>query len=67
MVFSFLLGANVLVEKVFAARHRLLRGRGADRVDAGAGFMLTIAIMYVRSICDQHSLRRHRPARELEG
>ena len=32
MVFSFLLGANVLVEKCSPGRHRLVCGRGADRI-----------------------------------
>ena len=54
MVFSFLLGANVLVEKVFA-----WPGIGSYAVEAliasdfapVQGFVLTMAIMYVRSIC----------------
>ena len=54
MVFSFLLGANVLVEKVFA-----WPGIGSYAVEAliasdyapVQGFVLTMAILYVRSTC----------------
>ena len=68
MVFSFLLGANVLVEKVFA-----WPGIGSYAVEAliasdfapVQGFVLTMAIMYVLlNLADRHPLRRHRSARE---
>ena len=68
MVFSFLLGANVLVEKVFA-----WPGIGSYAVEAllqsdfapVQGFVLTMAVLYVGAeSADRHSLRRDRPARE---
>ena len=68
MVFSFLLGANVLVEKVFA-----WPGIGSYAVEAliasdfapVQGFVLTMAILYVvLNLIDRHSLRRDRSARE---
>ena len=68
MVFSFLLGANVLVEKVFA-----WPGIGSYAVEALVasdfaplqGFVLTMAIMYVAAQSpDRHPLRRDRSARE---
>ena len=71
MVFSFLLGANVLVEKVFA-----WPGIGSYAVEAliasdfapVQGFVLTMAIMYVLlNLADRHALRRHRSAREARG
>ena len=71
MVFSFLLGANVLVEKVFA-----WPGIGSFAVEAliasdfapVQGFVLTMAVMYVAlNLADRHSLRRDRSAREARG
>ena len=71
MVFSFLLGANVLVEKVFA-----WPGIGSYAVEAliasdfapVQGFVLTMAIMYVAlNLHDRHSLRRDRSAREARS
>ena len=68
MVFSFLLGANVLVEKVFA-----WPGIGSYAVEAllqsdfapVQGFVLAMAILYVAlNLHHRHSLRRHRSARE---
>ena len=68
MVFSFLLGANVLVEKVFA-----WPGIGSYAVEAliasdfapVQGFVLTMAVMYVAPQPDhRYSLRRDRSARE---
>ena len=68
MVFSFLLGANVLVEKVFA-----WPGIGSYAVEAliasdfapVQGFVLTMAVMYVAAQpADRHPLRPDRPARE---
>ena len=68
MVFSFLLGANVLVEKVFA-----WPGIGSYAVEAliasdfapVQGFVLTMALLYVLlNLADRHSLRRDRSARE---
>ena len=68
MVFSFLLGANVLVEKVFA-----WPGIGSYAIEAliasdfapVQGFVLVMAIMYVAlNPLDRHALRRDRPARE---
>ena len=71
MVFSFLLGANVLVEKVFA-----WPGIGSYAIEAliasdyapVQGFVLTMAILYVAAQPrHRHALRRDRPARRLEG
>ena len=71
MVFSFLLGANVLVEKVFA-----WPGIGSFAVEAliasdfapVQGFVLTMAVLYVAlNLDDRHSLRRRRSAREAGG
>ena len=71
MVFSFLLGANVLVEKVFA-----WPGIGSFAVEAliasdfapVQGFVLTMAVMYVAlNLHDRHPLRRDRSAREDRG
>ena len=68
MVFSFLLGANVLVEKVFA-----WPGIGSYAVEAllqsdfapVQGFVLTMAVLYVAlNLDDRHALRRDRSARE---
>jgi len=58
MVFSFLLGANVLVEKVFA-----WPGIGSYAVEAllqsdfapVQGFVLTMAVLYVGSISDRRT------------
>ena len=71
MVFSFLLGANVLVEKVFA-----WPGIGSFAVEALIasdfaplqGFVLTMAVMYVAlNLADRHPLRGDRSAREDRG
>ena len=71
MVFSFLLGANVLVEKVFA-----WPGIGSYAVEAllqsdfapVQGFVLTMAVLYVAlNLIDRHALRRDRSAREARG
>ena len=71
MVFSFLLGANVLVEKVFA-----WPGIGSYAVEAliasdfapVQGFVLTMAILYVvLNLVDRPALRRDRSAREARG
>ena len=68
MVFSFLLGANVLVEKVFAwPGLRLLRHRGADRIRLRAGAGLRAGDG--DHVCapqpdDRPALRRHRSACE---
>ena len=71
MVFSFLLGANVLVEKVFA-----WPGIGSFAVEALIasdfaplqGFVLTMAVMYVAAQSDhRHPLRGDRSAREDRG
>ena len=68
MVFSFLLGANVLVEKVFA-----WPGIGSYAVEAliasdfapVQGFVLAMAILYVvLNLADRRALRRDRSARE---
>ena len=68
MVFSFLLGANVLVEKVFA-----WPGIGSYAVEAllqsdfapVQGFVLAMAILYIAlNLADRHALRRDRPAGE---
>ena len=67
MVFSFLLGANVLVEKVFA-----WPGIGSYAVEAllqsdfapVQGFVLTMAVLYVALNFHRHALRRDRSARE---
>jgi hypothetical protein len=71
MVFSFLLGANVLVEKVFA-----WPGIGSYAVEAliasdyapVQGFVLTMAILYVAlNLADRPALRRDRSARPAGG
>ena len=71
MVFSFLLGANVLVEKVFA-----WPGIGSFAVEAliasdfapVQGFVLTMAILYVAlNLADRRALRPDRSAREARS
>ncbi len=71
MVFSFLLGANVLVEKVFA-----WPGIGSYAVEAllasdfapVQGFVLTMAVMYVMlNLADRCALRPDRSAREARS